>query len=226
VLGISPSTYYAAKKREEKPSARDMRDEALKAEMNQIKVPASVSNADSSGLIFYNWNVKQSTNVGDGSPGWLGGYFGTPGGWYNMIYWYPGLNPLGEYHAYPAADAGAPENTASFWVKLGGREQVHVTRSGSRVSVRACIQRYNDKIGGYYQRGGWQNWSGRWTTVYQFRSGGIYGKGRWVAIRSMKTGSSGCTPTYTFTYAAPRKYKATTAGTTTIWGATSLTVSK
>ena len=30
VLEISPSTYYAAKKREEYPSARDERDEELK----------------------------------------------------------------------------------------------------------------------------------------------------------------------------------------------------
>ena len=30
VLEISPSTYYAAKKREENPSARDERDEELK----------------------------------------------------------------------------------------------------------------------------------------------------------------------------------------------------
>src|SRR5262249_60657850 len=37
VLGISPSTYYAAKKREEKPSARDMRDEELKAEIMRAR---------------------------------------------------------------------------------------------------------------------------------------------------------------------------------------------
>jgi putative transposase len=37
VLGISPSTYYAAKKREENPSARDMRDEELKAEIMRVR---------------------------------------------------------------------------------------------------------------------------------------------------------------------------------------------
>jgi putative transposase len=37
VLGISPSTYYAAKKREEKPSARDVRDEELKKEIIRVR---------------------------------------------------------------------------------------------------------------------------------------------------------------------------------------------
>jgi putative transposase len=37
VLGLSPSTYYAAKKREEKPSARHMRDEELKAEIVRVR---------------------------------------------------------------------------------------------------------------------------------------------------------------------------------------------
>ena len=36
VLGISPSTYYAAKKREENPSARDIRDEELKKEIIRV----------------------------------------------------------------------------------------------------------------------------------------------------------------------------------------------
>ena len=36
VLEISPSTYYAAKKREEKPSARDARDEELKKEIMRV----------------------------------------------------------------------------------------------------------------------------------------------------------------------------------------------
>jgi putative transposase len=37
VLGISPSTYYAAKKREENPSARDARDEELKKEIVRVR---------------------------------------------------------------------------------------------------------------------------------------------------------------------------------------------
>ena len=37
VLGISPSTYYAAKKREENPSARDIRDEELKKEIIRVR---------------------------------------------------------------------------------------------------------------------------------------------------------------------------------------------
>ena len=37
VLEISPSTYYAAKKREESPSARDERDEELKKEIMQAR---------------------------------------------------------------------------------------------------------------------------------------------------------------------------------------------
>jgi hypothetical protein len=37
VLGLSPSTYYAAEKREEEPSARDMRDEELKAEIVRVR---------------------------------------------------------------------------------------------------------------------------------------------------------------------------------------------
>ena len=37
VLEISPSTYYAAKKREEKPSARDVRDEELKREIIRVR---------------------------------------------------------------------------------------------------------------------------------------------------------------------------------------------
>jgi putative transposase len=36
VLEISPSTYYAAKKREEEPSARDVRDEKLKKEIMRV----------------------------------------------------------------------------------------------------------------------------------------------------------------------------------------------
>ena len=36
VLEISPSTYYAAKKREENPSARDVRDEELKKEIMRV----------------------------------------------------------------------------------------------------------------------------------------------------------------------------------------------
>ena len=36
VLEISPSTYYAAKKREENPSARDARDEELKKEIMRV----------------------------------------------------------------------------------------------------------------------------------------------------------------------------------------------
>lgn len=35
--GISPSTYCAAKKREENPSARDMRDEELKAQIMRVR---------------------------------------------------------------------------------------------------------------------------------------------------------------------------------------------
>jgi putative transposase len=37
VLEISPSTYYAAKKREENPSARDARDEELKKEIVRVR---------------------------------------------------------------------------------------------------------------------------------------------------------------------------------------------
>ena len=37
VLEIPPSTYYAAKKREENPSARDERDEELKREMMRVR---------------------------------------------------------------------------------------------------------------------------------------------------------------------------------------------
>ena len=37
VLEISPSTYYAAKKREENPSARDERDEELKKAITQAR---------------------------------------------------------------------------------------------------------------------------------------------------------------------------------------------
>ena len=37
VLGLSPSTYYAAKKREENPSARGMRDEELKKEIIRVR---------------------------------------------------------------------------------------------------------------------------------------------------------------------------------------------
>ena len=37
VLEISPSTYYAAKKREENPSARDERDEELKREIMRVR---------------------------------------------------------------------------------------------------------------------------------------------------------------------------------------------
>ena len=37
VLGISSSTYYAAKKREENPSARDIRDEELKKEIIRVR---------------------------------------------------------------------------------------------------------------------------------------------------------------------------------------------
>jgi len=36
VLEISPSTYYAAKKREENPPARDVRDETLKTEIMRV----------------------------------------------------------------------------------------------------------------------------------------------------------------------------------------------
>ena len=36
VLEISPSTYYAAKKREENPPARDARDEELKKEIMRV----------------------------------------------------------------------------------------------------------------------------------------------------------------------------------------------
>jgi putative transposase len=36
VLEISPSTYYAAKKREENPPARDARDEELKEEITRV----------------------------------------------------------------------------------------------------------------------------------------------------------------------------------------------
>ena len=37
VLEISPSTYYAAKKREDNPSARDERDEELKKAITQAR---------------------------------------------------------------------------------------------------------------------------------------------------------------------------------------------
>ena len=37
VLGLSPSTYYAAKKGQENPSARDVRDEELKAEILRVR---------------------------------------------------------------------------------------------------------------------------------------------------------------------------------------------
>jgi putative transposase len=37
VLEISPSAYYAAKKREENPSARDERDEELKREIMRVR---------------------------------------------------------------------------------------------------------------------------------------------------------------------------------------------
>ena len=37
VLEISPSTYYAAKRREENPSARDARDEELKKAITRGK---------------------------------------------------------------------------------------------------------------------------------------------------------------------------------------------
>ena len=36
VLEIAPSTYYAAKKREENPPARDARDEKLKKEIMRV----------------------------------------------------------------------------------------------------------------------------------------------------------------------------------------------
>jgi putative transposase len=36
VLEIAPSTYYAAKKREESPSARGVRDEELKAAVMRV----------------------------------------------------------------------------------------------------------------------------------------------------------------------------------------------
>jgi hypothetical protein len=36
VLEISPSTYYAAKRREENPPARDARDEELKKEIMRV----------------------------------------------------------------------------------------------------------------------------------------------------------------------------------------------
>ena len=36
VLEISPSTYYAAKRREENPPARDARDEELKREIMRV----------------------------------------------------------------------------------------------------------------------------------------------------------------------------------------------
>lgn len=188
--------------------------------MNNIKVRASVTGADPSGMTYYDWDVKTSPNVSNASTSDLGFYAGSPGNWFDGIEWWPGLNPLGEFHAYPASDRTGAENTTTFWVKLGGREQVHVSRSGSHVSVHACIQRYNDNLDGFFTRGGWRNWAGHSTTVYQFRSG------RWVTIRSMTTGTNGCTPTYTFTYAAARQYHAVTTGTTTIWGATSATVTR
>jgi putative transposase len=37
VLEIAPSTYYAAKKREENPSARDERDEEMKKEIMRVR---------------------------------------------------------------------------------------------------------------------------------------------------------------------------------------------
>jgi hypothetical protein len=193
--------------------------------MNNLTVPAKVSGAVSGGSVYYAWDVKASPNYSDSSTHALGAYSGYLGEWADDVQWWPGLNPLGEYHAYPSASWGATdpgaENTATFYVRLGAREQIGVSRSGSRVSVRACVQRYNDNEDGYYGRGGWQNWTGHYTTIYQFRSGGIYGKGRWVGIKSMVTGSNGCTSTYTFTYGLKREYKGVTAGTSTIWGATS-----
>jgi hypothetical protein len=195
--------------------------------MSNRTIPASVTGATSGAYDsnYYAWDVKTGTNWSDSSDHQLGVYVGAPSDWEDLIQWWPGLNPLGEYHAYPSASWGATdpgtENTATFYVRLGAREQISVGRSGSRVSVRACVQRYNDNEDGYYERGGWQNWSKHGTTIYQFRSGGIYGKGRWIAIKYMSTGSNGCTGTYTFTYGLKREYEGVTGGTSTIWGATS-----
>lgn len=189
--------------------------------MNTYSISGWVSGGDRSGNSIYDWTLKTSSNVADGSQSWVGGVVGVPGSMDWITQYSPGYSPLGTFHAYPVSDATDPsaENTATFYVKQGSHARTYATRSGSKVSVRACVQRYNDRLD-YGTRGAWQNWASQTVLIQQQRSG------KWYNLRWMTSGSNGCTPTYTFTYQATRNYKALVGQTSTIWNSISPWVAK
>jgi hypothetical protein len=188
--------------------------------MNTVKIKAGLHYYDPSGS--YSWVIKTSTNVSDystSSLGWIDWSVYT--GWGFYADWYPGINPLGTYHAYPDTSStnSGPENTATFYVRLGSKLSISAVRSGQYVTIGAHAGYYNDNLDGYYGRGGWTDWRGRAVAIQ------VWTGKAWATVKTLTTNSRGMA-SLKISSPSVRSWRVADGSTSLIWGATSATIRK
>lgn len=201
------------------------------ASIHTVKICGHVTNPGSMGHFdIAAWGIaKSAADFNNNGPSYIGDYAYSPEFGNSCALYDPFLYPLGEYHGYPDSSENLKQgdswgqNTPTFWIKYNSTATVKVARSGNRVTVSGYAKHYHIN---QFDVGSSQPWAGHSIAIQQFRTGGVYGKGRWVTVKTLAADSNGWTRTYTFTYGLKRPFRAVTAGTSTIWGATSATVTR
>jgi len=162
------------------------------------------------------WVMKPNANVAYGST-WF--FWGNRTD--TAAFW-PGMDSLGTWHAYPlghATDGNGQtvgQNTATFYIRQGSRLSLSASRSGPYVTLTAHATRYNDRLD-YGLRGAWQAWP-RHSVAIQVLSGHT-----WKTVASRATSARGGV-SYRVSSPSARSWRAQDAATGTIWGATSGTI--
>jgi hypothetical protein len=191
--------------------------------MNPVHVKGTLTNPSvlngQYGRGYASWWMKPNANTALGDI-W---FFLTSNTDTSPTFW-PGMEPLGAWHAYPDEAMNGDgqrlsQNTATFSVKQGSRLTLKITRSGRYLTMSAYATRYNDRLD-YGLRGAWQSRSGNRVTFY------IYSGGKWQALKAMTTGKNGWTGSYRLSSPSKRSFYASDNQTTTIWSAKSATVSR
>lgn len=132
---------------------------------------------------------------------------------------YDWMLPVGTYkvrpdYAYDSKFNELTQNTRTMTVKLGSRNVLTSSRSGSKVTLSSKVSTYNTTYNQFRNRGG--------ATVKFYVKNA---NGTWSYKGTAKSGSTGVAR-LTVTSSTKRIYKAVTSAGSTYWGATSATATR
>jgi len=176
-----------------------------------VKVPGKWT--DECTAIFASWNMQGGPGFGHYAGGWNFSTTSTSAD----SYYDPAIDPLGKYEAMPAGaqdDNGddVAQGTIYFEIRLSSKVVVSGYRSGPNVFVRALVTRFSPSANS--GQGGWVAWPDRQVMFASFSQG-------WQQAGSRWTTKTGYTRYLKISAPSKRSFRATVAGSGTVWSSTS-----